>query len=38
MMEVYMPGEGIQALYRNVAEAAANWDRRQLKIELDPAR
>ena len=38
MMEVYMPGEGIQALYRNVAEAAANWDRRQLKIEIDPAR
>ena len=38
MMEVYMPGEGIQALYRNVAEAAASWDRRQLKIELDPAK
>lgn len=38
MMEVYMPGEGIQTLYRTVAEAAANWDRQQLKIEVDPAR
>ena len=38
MMEVYMPGEGIPALYRRVAEAAAAWDRRQLTIDLDPAK
>ncbi len=38
MVEVYIPGEGIQALYRNVAAAAASWDRRELKIEVDPAR
>ena len=38
MLEVYVPGEGIQTLYRNVAEAAATWDRKQLIIELDPAR
>ena len=38
MMEVYMPGEGIRTLYRNVADAAASWDRRQLKVELDPAK
>lgn len=37
MVEVYMPGEGIPALYRRVADAAASWDRRQLKIELDRA-
>lgn len=37
MMEVYMPGEGIPALYKMVADAAASWDRRQLKIELDRA-
>lgn len=36
MVEVYTPGEGIHALYRNVAAAAASWDRRELKIELDP--
>jgi len=38
MMEVYIPGEGIQTLYRTVAEASANWDRRQLTIEVDPAK
>lgn len=38
MVEVYMPGQGIRDLYRNVAEAAASWDRKQLVIELDPAR
>ena len=38
MMEVYIPGEGIEALYRDVAAAAASWDRRQLKVELDPAK
>ena len=38
MMEVYMPGEGIQNLYRTVADAAAQWDRRTLRIEVDPAR
>ena len=38
MMEVYVPGDGIVALYRDVAAAAASWDRRQLKIEVDPAK
>ena len=38
MMEVYVPGEGINALYRDVAAAAASWDRRQLKLEVDPAK
>lgn len=38
MMEVYMPGDGIKALYRDVAAAAASWDRRQLKMEIDPAK
>jgi len=38
MMEIYIPGEGIQALYRDVAAAAASWDRRQLKIEIDGAK
>ena len=33
-----MPGEGIQNLYRTVADAAAQWDRRTLRIEVDPAR
>ncbi len=37
MMEVYMPGDGIPALYRKVADAAAHWDRRSLTIELDRA-
>jgi hypothetical protein len=37
MMEVYMPGDGIPASYRKVADAAANWDRRTLTIELDRA-
>ncbi len=37
MMEVYMPGDGIPALYKMVAEAAENWDRKQLIIELDAA-
>jgi hypothetical protein len=36
MTEVYMPGEGIETLYRMVAEASARWDRRQLTIELEP--
>ena len=38
MMEVYVPGDGITALYRDVAAAAASWDRRRLKIEVDPAK
>lgn len=38
MMEVYVPGDGIVALYRDVAAAAASWDRRQLKMEVDPAK
>jgi hypothetical protein len=38
MMEVYVPGEGINSLYRDVAAAAASWDRRQLKVEVDPSK
>ena len=37
MVEVYIPGEGILALYRNVAAAAASWDHKQLTVELDAA-
>ena len=33
MTEIYVPGEGIAQLYRDVAAAAATWDRRQLRIE-----
>lgn len=36
MMEVYLSGEGTLALYRMVAEAAASWDRKQLRMELEP--
>jgi hypothetical protein len=36
MTEVYLPGEGLEALYREVASAAACWDRRALTIEVDP--
>jgi hypothetical protein len=36
MTEVYLPGEGLEALYREVASAAACWDRRVLTIEVDP--
>jgi hypothetical protein len=35
MLEVYLPNEGLRALYRDVAEAAATWDGRQLVIEVD---
>jgi hypothetical protein len=38
MMEVYIPSAGLDALYRQVADAAASWDRRELVIEVDPAR
>ena len=38
MVEVYPASEGLMALYGMVASAAANWDGRQLKIELDPAK
>lgn len=37
MVEVYWPSEGLVKLYREVAEASAQWDGRQLKIELDAA-
>lgn len=36
MVEVYIPSEALKTMCREVAEAAANWDGRQLKIELDP--
>lgn len=36
-VEVYSPSEGLSALYRDVAAAAANWDGLTLRIEVDPA-
>jgi len=38
MVEIYPVSDGIKALYDMVASEAANWDRRTLKIELDPAK
>ena len=38
MVEVYWPSESLNALYRDVAAAAANWDGRQLTIEVDAAK
>jgi hypothetical protein len=35
-VEVYWPSEGLNALYRDVAALAANWDGRELVIEVDP--
>jgi hypothetical protein len=35
-VEVYWPSEGLNALYREVAERAERWDGRQLVIEVDP--
>ena len=35
MLEIYRPGDALRALYREVADAAARWDRRQLMIEVD---
>jgi hypothetical protein len=37
MLEVYWPSEGLTKLYRDVAAAAANWDGRNVVIEVDPA-
>jgi len=37
MVEVYWPSESLDALYRDVAAAAEQWDGRRLKIEVDPA-
>ena len=33
MTEIYVPSDGLTQLYRDVAAAAATWDRRQLRIE-----
>lgn len=38
MTEVYLPSDNLDALYRDVAAAAAAWDRRELRIEVDPAK
>lgn len=35
MMEVYIVGDGIPAMYRMIADAADQWDRQQLVIELE---
>ncbi len=35
-VEIYRPSDGLTALYRDVAAAAANWDGQALKIEVDP--
>lgn len=37
MVEIYPVSEGVLGLYRRVAEEAARWDGRILKIELDSA-
>jgi len=37
MLEVYRMSDGLRALYREVAAAAAAWDGRQLLIEMGPA-
>lgn len=37
MVEIYWPSQGLTALYRDVAAAAANWDGVALTIEVDPA-
>jgi hypothetical protein len=37
MTEVYFPTSGLQRLYAEVAQAARQWDGRQLRIEVDPA-
>jgi catechol 2,3-dioxygenase-like lactoylglutathione lyase family enzyme len=36
MVEVYWPSDGLLRLYRDVEAAAANWDGRELVIEVDP--
>lgn len=35
MVEVYWPSESLTELYRQVAEAATNWDGCSLRIEVD---
>ena len=37
MTEVYLPNDNLNALYREVAAGAAAWDRRVLRIEVDPS-
>ena len=37
MVEVYWPSEGLIKLYADVKAAAANWDGREMVIEVDPA-
>lgn len=37
MVEIYPVSDGVLGLYRRVAEEAARWDGRTLKIELDGA-
>jgi hypothetical protein len=38
MTEVYLPTEGLSAVYQEVALAAARWDGRQIVIEVDAGR
>jgi hypothetical protein len=38
MVEVYWPSESLNQLYREVADAAATWDGRRLRIEVDADR
>jgi hypothetical protein len=35
MLEIYLPNDGLRALYAQVADAAASWDGRDLVIEVD---
>jgi hypothetical protein len=37
MLEVYWPSDSLTELYSEVAKAAANWDGRDLRIEVDAA-
>ena len=35
MLEVYRVNDSLHAFYRLIAEAARDWDRRELLIEVD---
>jgi catechol 2,3-dioxygenase-like lactoylglutathione lyase family enzyme len=38
MLEIYLPNESLRELYAQVAAAAAEWDGRELVIEVDATR
>jgi hypothetical protein len=37
MLEVYWPSPSLTSLYRQVSDAATNWDGRGLRIEVNAA-